>query len=109
MKKLTSIDMPLPSAAVAIAIATLIVGALLFSSGCCTAPGRVALLEWDSRDADQVAAEAKETAAFYGVQADTSKAEPRSVTAWVAFIEAISKLRVRLRVLSVEWNPGAGQ
>lgn len=96
----------LPSDAALLLVALL---ALLVMCCGCASPGRVSVLEWDSRDDAQIRAQAADTAAFYGssVPAATEKAE-KSATAWAAFLEIVSRLRVRVRVLSVEWAGGGG-
>lgn len=88
----------------ALAVAGVLALALLICAGCAS-PGRVALAEWDSRDEAQIRACAAETEAFYGDGGgcgDTKDA--RAFSAWAELFDMVTKLKVRLRLVSVEWG-----
>lgn len=94
---------------VAMVILTLATAACAMLSGCGTtqaARGKFALVEWDSRDKDQIATSAEEYRAFYGGAAPTNApaAQSRSFTAWAELFEMITKLKLKLSVIKIEWQ-----
>lgn len=92
----------------AVVIATLIAGACAFLCGGCVSGaasrGRVSLVEWDSRDKDQLQAAAELTRAYYGDTQAPAPQESRSFTAWAALFDMISKLKIKLSLVLVEWQ-----
>lgn len=90
----------------ALAVAGVVALALLICCGCAS-PGRVALAEWDSRDEAQIRASAVETEAFYGDGGCGDAKDARAFSAWAELFDMVTKLKVRLRLVSVEWGGAA--
>lgn len=84
-------------------IAALILG-LIFSGGCAS-NGRVAVIDWDSRDAAQIEAAQYEDGCIYGDNCDDTQAKSseRAFSAWAELFNMIAAIKVRIRVISVEW------
>ena len=78
---------------------------LLIVSGCATAPGQFAALEWDSRSKEQIEASTPADTAVYQTGAKDA-AQPRAFTEWKALFDLISGLRVRIRFVYVQWGAG---
>lgn len=77
------------------------------SGGCASMPerGYFSVAEFDSRDPEQiVAATPSDTAVYLG--STTNEAKERSFTAWAALFDMIAKLKVRVRVLTLQWDKG---
>lgn len=87
----------------ALAVAGVLALALLICAGCAS-PGRVALAEWDSRDEAQIRASAAEAEAFYGDGGCGDAKDARAFSAWAELFDMVTKLKVRLRLVSVEWG-----
>jgi len=98
-----------------VSVAVLVTGLLwiiLANSGCTSAsPGRVTLGEWNSLSAEQMAAIATSDAVVYETASGKTSAleESKNVGAdwWVDLAKIISGLRVRIRVICVEWGAAA--
>ena len=83
----------------------IIVAAALLAGGCAsTSPGRYTTLEWDSRSPEQITAAAPMDTAVY-TNAGGSAKDARGFDAWTALFDMISGLRVRIRLVTVEWGP----
>ena len=82
--------------------------AMLLASGCATAPGQLSIIEWDSRSKEQIEASTKADIAVYETQSAVVKEETssRAFTEWKAFFDLISGIRVRIRVIWIQWGCG---
>ena len=76
--------------------------------GCASAPGRFTGVEWESRSAEQMTAAAATDTAVYNEAAAAKPVEARPFSQWQALFDMISGLRVRIRIICVEWGAPRG-
>ena len=78
----------------------------LILGGCASGSrGRISAAEWDSRSPEQLQAAQAEGAAVFGEAAGpVAQARIADPSLYAAAIDALTKLRVRVRVLSAEWG-----
>lgn len=67
--------------------------------------GYFSVAEFDSRDPEQITAAVPSDIAVYS-QSSSNEAKERSFTAWAALFDMIAKLKVRVRVLTLQWDKG---
>lgn len=78
--------------------------AMVMALACgCASNGRVAVVDWDSREAAQIQAAQYEAGCIYGDEQQEQQTEKAGFSAWAELFDMITKLRVRIRVISVEW------
>jgi len=83
----------------------------MFLSGCISSGsvgnirrGRITLVNWDSRDAEQLKAAQYADGVVYGAQPDTDKSTERmGVGVWTEILDLITRLRVHLQVVDIQW------
>lgn len=83
---------------------------LVFCGGCrSTSPGRFTLGEWNSMSPEQMTAVTEADTALYESPGESvvrdDKNVDKSFSAWTELAKIISGLRVRIRVLCIEWGP----
>lgn len=85
----------------------LIATIITWLSGCASIPerGYLSVAEFDSRDPEQISASVPSDIAVYS-QNSSSDAKERSFTAWAALFDMIAKLKVRVRVFTLQWDNG---
>ena len=76
---------------------------LALAAGCST-PGRVTGIEWDFRDPAQIQAATATDAVVYQSDTKTAEVQARTFTAWSELFDMVTKLRMRLTVVKVEWG-----
>jgi len=89
---------------VAGAMAGAIILFLLLCCGCAS-NGRVNVVDFDSREESQIKAAQYEDGCVYGADRTDEQAEKgeRAFSAWAELFDMITKLKARIRVISVEW------
>jgi hypothetical protein len=78
---------------------------MLLSVGCVSCPekGRITLINWDSRDAEQLQAAQASDNIIWSERDMEEKPTPR-VFEWAALFAMISQLKVRIQIVNIEWD-----
>ena len=81
----------------------IVMAALALCGGCAT-NGRVSVVDWDSREASQIEAAQYEAGVIFDGGKEKKETQRAGFAAWQELFDMITKLRVRIRVISVEWS-----